>query len=441
MPLGGMDEIRNYNLSRGIVMGYIPYKDFNMVMVPLFNLAFALPLLISRTLVTFRITSAVCWVLTYIAYYKYSSAKIGHELSTFVSAVSVIFFHQYNYNSMVFLGAVLFALILQKELTYKRAFLLGIIGILAALSRQTSGTILLLMGIFFVIKAASSGKKLRMFISYMSGVGVVGILFLIYLLATSSFMQFWDYCLFALFLPGGNGSLFTVDSVPALLITAAGLIVEVASWRKNKEASSLYHILLGAALLTIAIPLVDEMHIVFSGMWFAVPAAGAVYDKAKDKLNSRIVYMLVATASAVILIFGFTNLRGTQLSDKYREFKLIPVSAGITEGYGVLADHNKELEEQGYHVTVFLHEAAMLSVMNEEFNPPYDLFLKGNIGTVDAQYYWDAALEQENAVILTSDEYYVSGWQSPDGTLEYIKDHCEPVAEFAQFTWYMPAEG
>ena len=439
--LNGMDEIRNYNLSRGIVMGYVPYRDFNMVMVPLFNLIFALPLLISRSLLTFRITSAVFWVVTFAAFYKLCCRHTDHHVSVLICVVSVIFIHQYNYNTLVFLAAIFFMLIAEEELTFAKAVLMGIIGTLAALSRQTSGSVLLLMGIFIAVKEAASGKKVRMFISYVSGVGITGVLFLIYLLVTESFVQFWDYCLFALFLPGGNGSVLSSSSIAPLIISVAGVIADVIAFRKEKNMKRIYHMLLGGALITIAIPLVDHMHIVFAGFWFAVPVAEVLYGKVKRQLTGGSLTMLIAAAGVIVFMIGGLNLRDIRFTDKYREFKNIPMTASIEEGFGTLADENKRLESEGYHVTVFLHEAAMLSIMNEEFNPPYDLFLKGNIGTTDAQYYWDAALQQENAIILTSDEYYVSGWQSPDGTLEYIKDHCEPVEEFAQFTWYVPAEG
>ena len=34
-PLGDLDELWNYNLCRGVSMGYVPYRDFSMVMMPL----------------------------------------------------------------------------------------------------------------------------------------------------------------------------------------------------------------------------------------------------------------------------------------------------------------------------------------------------------------------------------------------------------------------
>ena len=56
---GDLDELWNYNLSRGIVMGMQPYRDFNMVQTPLFAFINAFALLISRTLTAYRISCSV----------------------------------------------------------------------------------------------------------------------------------------------------------------------------------------------------------------------------------------------------------------------------------------------------------------------------------------------------------------------------------------------
>ena len=47
---GVLDELWPYDLSRAITMGYVPYKDYPIVSMPLFGYVFAIPLLISRTL-------------------------------------------------------------------------------------------------------------------------------------------------------------------------------------------------------------------------------------------------------------------------------------------------------------------------------------------------------------------------------------------------------
>lgn len=40
-PLGDLDELWNYNLCRGVSLGYVPYRDFGMVMMPLFTVPLA----------------------------------------------------------------------------------------------------------------------------------------------------------------------------------------------------------------------------------------------------------------------------------------------------------------------------------------------------------------------------------------------------------------
>jgi len=434
--LGDMDEIRNFNLSRGIVMGYVPYRDFNMVMTPLFNLLFAIPLIFSKTLIVYRVTSALMWIATYICFYKLCTHYFDNRAATLLCVSSILLSTQFTYNSLVFLFAILMLLILTNEESYKNAFLIGLLGILAALSRQTSGTFLLILGFFFVLKKSKSNKAKHL-VSYFAGIGSIGIPFLFYLLFTGSFIQFWDYCLFALFLPGGNGSVVDDYALPAIIISLAGIGMDIYYYVKHKEPDRIYHLLIGLSLSTIAIPRVDFMHVTFMGMWFIMP----IIEFACSLTKRNAVYVLVTLTtvfiSLTILITGYFRTKEAIFSDEFKAFRFIPMTENIAYGYATVASQNKLYEVSGYHVTSIIHEAALISIMNEEFNPPFDLFLNGNLGTNDPIYYLEEACNKDHAIILCSDEL---GWQMPDGIREYIEEHCEPIATYAQFTWYIPTD-
>ena len=122
--LGDMDEIRNFNLSRGIVMGYVPYRDFNMVMTPLFNLLFAIPLIFSKTLIVYRVTSALMWIATYICFYKLCTHYFDNRAATLLCVSSILLSTQFTYNSLVFLFAILMLLILTNEESYKNDYIM-----------------------------------------------------------------------------------------------------------------------------------------------------------------------------------------------------------------------------------------------------------------------------------------------------------------------------
>ena len=87
---GGLDELRVYNLSRGIVMGYVPYKDFTMAMMPLFNILFALPLYIVKNLFVYRICSALMLFELVFVYYRIASKITGHLWGLLASLFLVV---------------------------------------------------------------------------------------------------------------------------------------------------------------------------------------------------------------------------------------------------------------------------------------------------------------------------------------------------------------
>ena len=98
--VGDMDEIWNYDLCRGVSMGYIPYRDFNMVMMPLFDWLFYIPLKISRTLLMYRIVSALWLTGIVAALYKKAVKKVGDDLAVFLSIVFSAFMDIFTYNAL-----------------------------------------------------------------------------------------------------------------------------------------------------------------------------------------------------------------------------------------------------------------------------------------------------------------------------------------------------
>ena len=54
-----LDEIWNYGFSYAIRLGEIPYKDFNMVLPPLYSYIMAIPLLVANNYLSFVIFHSI----------------------------------------------------------------------------------------------------------------------------------------------------------------------------------------------------------------------------------------------------------------------------------------------------------------------------------------------------------------------------------------------
>lgn len=433
--VGDMDEIWNYDLCRGVSMGYIPYRDFNMVMMPLFDWLFYIPLKISRTLLMYRIVSSLWLTGIVAALYKKAVKQVGDDLAVFLSIVFSVFMDIFTYNALFFLFAILFCLIWEREDLKYRMPLLGAVSMLSVLSRQTSGGILLILGLIIVIRCADKKDRMRSVLGYLTGFGIVGSIFLIYLLATGSFVQFWDYCFFAMFMSEGNSG-FQIASIPLLLIVALGIAADILDYRKTQNRNSIIHLLLGLTVVTITIPIVDRLHTMYSVMWFAVPIVAVFRKKYSKKITANLFTIMDFGAVALGLIFVYLSFSGSIYADNIEELRYVPLP-GYIQAYKDISDINKLYEDKGYSVTVFSQDAALISVVGGRFEPPYDLFLKGNLGTTDPMTYPVAACSEPDSIILITDDYR-DGWENPEGVYEYVTSHGQPVYSYSQYVWYMP---
>jgi hypothetical protein len=95
-----MDEVWNYGFSYAIRLGEIPYKDFNMVITPVYSLIMAIPLLISNNYVLMVLFHSL--LLTITSYFVYKTYK---EKGILLLLLSFIIYTVITptYNSFIFM--------------------------------------------------------------------------------------------------------------------------------------------------------------------------------------------------------------------------------------------------------------------------------------------------------------------------------------------------
>lgn len=152
-PLDNLDEIWNYNFANCMVKGLIPYRDFNMLQMPLtpmieavFLKIFGNELIVTRILEIILIT-AISLIIIKILEDLTKSPIIGY-----VTALSIIYiikdYIAIDYNFMVLLFTLIITLIELKnkaeilKLNWKKDLLVGLIAGLAIISKQSTGLIL-----------------------------------------------------------------------------------------------------------------------------------------------------------------------------------------------------------------------------------------------------------------------------------------------------------
>ena len=436
---GVLDELWQYDFCRAITMGYIPYKDFPFISMPLFYYIFAFPLLFSRTLFAYRVMTAVFFIamlaLMYFVIEKDTSA--GYAVSVCLFAARFIELATYNM-VMMFWGLCAYASLRIKDIG-KQYFLVGFFSVLSTLTKQTSGGIMLiLISAFMVYKAIKIDRKKSLILFYLSGIAVPCFVFLIYLLATSSFNDFWQCCFFGLFAFGGdNGAVYLEGTGLMIAVIIAGITCDICLFLKKKDLSYCFHMLAGLAALSNIIPIVDYYHLVIPGIFFLIPIASVIKEYVPSFIHINLTPVICSMIMAIVIIVSFDTFISPGFSIKWPELRMIPGTEDVA-WYSEISDINSRYESEGKKVTVLSASAVTFSVMNGSFNPPFDMFLVGNFGTNDPMDYISDICSSSDSIILMPDDYITENPQNPDGVYEYITSHCTPVSSMGEWVWYTP---
>ena len=155
-PLDDLDEIWNYNFSRNIASGLVPYRDFNMVITPLLSIITGLILKITfNELIIMRILAAIlCSTIIYISYKLFNLLEVKKEVAIIFSFVIVclfkdIFCIDYNYLSLLITLIIIYREIKLYKIDHeiikcniKQDVILGVLAGFAILTKQTTGLLI-----------------------------------------------------------------------------------------------------------------------------------------------------------------------------------------------------------------------------------------------------------------------------------------------------------
>ena len=435
---GVLDELWPYDLCRAITMGFVPYKDYPIVSMPLFGYLFTIPLLISRTLFAYRVMTAIFFSVMLVAMYLLIEKKTSAGYALCAALFAARFVELATYNMLIMFEALLILCCLRLKNRKTGFFLIGILAALAPLTKQSSGSILLLLVTGLVFFSAIRNRNKKLFAVYLAGVVIPLVIFLIYLVCTSSFYEFWDCCFRGLFSFGGeNAAIHPEGTLPMVVTVIAGIAGDIYFWVKKRDEESLFHLLTGIAVVSNAVPIFEYYHIVMGGLFFLIPVTYLIREFAPKIIHINIAPVIAVMILGIIGFFSFDVILNPRLSGKWEELKLIP-SAGEFDYLEPLVNAKIKLESEGKNVVVFSSSSVVLAILDEDCDPPYDMFLKGNLGSKDPLDYAKEACGDSNNVIFITRDYNEENRQNPDGILEYVESHCDPVGSYENWIIFSP---
>ena len=235
-----LDEVWNYGFSYNIAEGLIPYKDFNMVITPLYPMFIALFLKINNSMLLFHAINALIPTSILFITYKLIKEKTFIILPLLIFPTNITF---PNYNLFILL---LFVLLIYLEKNKKSDLLIGLVLSLIFLTKQSIGLFLIPVSLYYLKDKKKIFKRLITFI-------IPVIIFTIYLLVTNSFYAFIDLCILGLFDFGKENSSFNVFFYITILLLIILLIL-----MRNKKKIDYYYLL---TFISICVPLFDLYHI------------------------------------------------------------------------------------------------------------------------------------------------------------------------------------
>ena len=363
--LYALDEIWNYGFAKNILDGLIPYKDFNMIIPPLFPylLSIILKIFGEKLIVYYIFVAIIVSTITYLSYKKIGIYAISIYLLLLVYSTN-------GYNTVTLLLLFLLLLFLDKKAKHKDIIIPIIIGLMV-LSKQTMA-LLIIPSIYY------SKQKKKSILTYT----IIFLIFLIYLVTNNNLLEFIDYCFLGMFefTEKNHTSVFgfLLLEIVACIFLLYNLI---KSKGKNKEA---FYVLM---YQIIVFPIVDLNH-------FILGFVAAIYifflDKGWTSFIRKSAFIVILTIGVAILFIGSytTTFRNRHLLEHSNENnfaykKLMPI---INNQY--ISQMEEYINMYPNHKLYILGNYSYLVKLSLDIPiNKYDLINNGNMGYKGADKY------------------------------------------------------
>lgn len=445
--LQNLDEIWNFNFARNIANGLLPYNDFNMLQTPLLPFILGGVLKICGTeLFVVRIISAILGVaIIYMAYIILKKLGLNTKWSIF-SSLMVFFFIKDNFNIDYNYVILLITLILiylelrNRNTSVKYNIIIGILAGTTILFKQSIGIVISVFTCLYILINNRDKETLKKVGYRIIGALIPVLILIIYLLASNSLGNFWDYCVLGIKTFSNDVSymkLLDDMNITALISILAPItiIYFLITGIKNKsKKENLFLGIFGLAQFIMVYPIADEIHFQIAALPTVIGMLYLICKKIQEIKPIKVSifiehFMNVITISMVFmvvlfftneLLYYYTNSEKSILTN----FSGIPISEGLQDR---IIEVDNFILEQDKPVYILDSEAAVYMIPLNRYNKDYDMFLKGNLGSEGEEGQIDKIKNMENAYILIKNENLSLNWQTPKDVINYVRNNLKKV--------------
>ena len=410
------DEIWNYGFAHNIYSGLVPYKDFNMVVTPLYPFIMSLPFhLFGSSILLFHIENVVILVASIWFIYYFLKDKIYYVLLFLMLFSNSLTSPGYN----LFL-IFLFYFILYLEKEKKNDYLIGFLIALSFLTKQSIGLFFLFPSLYYL---KSDGKRI---IKRLIGFIVPCLIFLFYLILSHSLSSFFDLCLFGLFDFGEKNGSFKIGIVFFVLY----FIICFYLIRKDKKNLNHYYVLAFASMM---IPIFDFYHIAMTYLVLFIHLL-FIYDF-KIKIPIKPIFYCSVMGIGMIMFFTYHSGYTITYPNDVSHFQYRMIREDSLSFTHSIVHYIQEHPNQRY---LFVVSGGYYFRLVTDTKMSYlDLINYGNFGYHGTEKLIDMIQKNKDAVFIISEGDLSDACQADKKAIRYIIENGEKIDSIQIYDFYV----
>ena len=410
------DPFANYGFSYAITRGLLPYLDFNTISTPLYSFVMSIGLFIWNNYSMFLLEQAL---LVTVMFYLLNKIY-GKKSYILLLVIYILGCFSINATYNFFSFFLIIVLLLLEDKYKDKDYLIGIVIGSIILSKHTIGILLIIPSLIYYFK--DKKKLLKRFI----GLLIVGLIFIIYLLLTNSFMKFIDLCVLGLFdFSTKNGHAFNIFFYLSIIIFIVSFIITI---RNKKDIKNLY-LLLG---ISFVIPLFDLCH--FSIYTLCLTLQLLPFIKKHENYFGLLAFIL----SIIISIVTFININKIYHPVKNKNIKHFEYINNGKYNYDTTIKYFKIFDE--YKNALILSYSKMQYDISRDKDIDYfDVLLYGNFGYNGSNKMIERIKKLHNIYIIVDERSYLeknSDSQFDKTVVEYVIKNYKQVEKRDRFLIY-----
>ncbi len=409
-----MDLIWNYGFSKNVSDGLIMYKDFNMVITPLYPMITGLLMKIfSTNIIIFYIINTFYALLTLIVVYKLDKKII------FPFFIYFLFNTAPGYNT---LSVFYIFLLIYLEKNNKSDYLIGLVISLSFLTKSSIGIFLALPSLYYIRKPKKILKRLIPFL-------ITNLLVIGYFYFNNALYDYINFAFLGLLdFKNGNGNYNIITIITIIIV-----IYITREYLKNKNFELLYIL----AFMIMAYPLFNTSHFLLA----IIPLVYYLLKKYKNLTNlinkTALIFICIPILALIInYIACYPKYDNNLFKYRYLQNEYMPDIEALKKYF---IDNNINVDNV-YFILMnsYLYKLALNMPINE-----FDLPLKGNLGYNGEEELIKKIDNLKNgSIIIVNNAYYEktddgAKNQSSKKIYDFITKNYSTIGQFHKFKVYV----